>query len=420
VLKGDVAPMPGSLGTGRTRPVSDLTTLSGVVLIFSLVLGVTALVGGLVGTVGPREVLVAPPVEPSPDLGLRTFVVGLDEPTAAVAIPGADAFYVLERLGRVRIARRRDLDPVPALDLSHRIVNDAIEQGLVGIALHPTWADSGRVFLGWIDPNLTLMISEFRSDPTTLALDPGSERLVLSLAGDPDGRFHLGGTIRFGPDGYLWVAVGDGSSTPGFDDAFGHGSNPQTLRGSLLRIDVDRGDGYAIPTTNPFVDGVEGAPEVWAYGFRNPWAFTFDVDHGRVVVADVGESRFEEINLVDLGHPGHFFGWSQWEGAWCRREAECRADALVPIAMFSHDEMCAIIGGVVYVGRAIPTLRDRYVYADWCSGRLSSVSLDGDHTSSYLPLRAIERPSNFTVDEKGEIYVIQFRRGRMLKIVPRS
>jgi hypothetical protein len=137
------------------------------------------------------------------------------------------------------------------------------------------------------------------------------------------------------------------------------------------------------------------------------------------VVADVGEARFEEINLLDLDFPGQFYGWAQWEGTLCR-EAQCRDDAVAPIAMFSHDEMCAIIGGVVYDGAAIPSLRRRFVYADWCSGRLASVALDGDHTPAYLPLRAVRRPSNFTVDASGELYVIQFWRGRMLQLVARS
>ena len=418
MFKGDVARLPGSAAGAPPRLVADVATLSGLLAILAIAVGTGSLVAGIVrpavatGVRGPQAPVS---VEPVVELRVQRFVRGLDEPTAAVAVPGTDAFYVLERAGRVRVARHHDLARQPALDISSRIVTDAIEQGLVGIALDPAWDATGKVFLAFVDPDYRLVVAEYRADRQSLLLDPSSERAVLTLQHEPGGIYHLGGTLRFGPDGHLWISIGDGS-VPATGDSFGHGPDPHTLQGSMLRIDVGAGDGYAIPAGNPFADGVGGAPEVWAYGFRNPWAFDFD--GGRLVVADVGESRFEEINVIDLDDPGGFYGWSHWEGALCRDEP-CDGDAIPPDAMFGHDEMCALIGGVVYRGNAIPAAQGRFVYADWCTGRIASMALDGDHDTADLPIRALQNPSNFVTGDDGELYVLQFRRGRMLKIVAR-
>jgi len=423
---------------GRVRPY--LATFSGTLTVIALLVGSTALAIGLATSaagsggfvvLGPQpgpavsppvtRSTPPPPVEPPSDLiGLRArvFATGLEHPTAAVEIPGTDRWFVLERRGRVRVVSDGHVRPEPALDIAHLIRTDAIERGLLGIALHPGWQDNGRVFLSYTDDRGWLLITEFRSDPQALTVDVLSARVLLEIEHPEDSIYHLGGPMAFGPDGYLWIGVGDGSNPIERDSAH-NGANPFTLQGSLVRIDVDAGTGYGIPTSNPFADGFGGAPEVWAFGFRNPWTFSFD--EGRVIVADVGDTLFEEINVIPLDRPGRFYGWSWWEGNRCLLPIGCGDSAVAPDHTFPHSEVCAIIGGRVYRGSAIPELRGQYVYGDLCSGRVALIDLDGGDQGlvpSTLSLPELEGVTGFAADSHGELYAIQFPQGRISKIEP--
>lgn len=351
-----------------------------------------------------------------PELRYEVVVEGLTEPIAATFWPGTDRIFVLERAGLVRLVIGDRLRPEPVLDISEKVTTTALEQGLLGIALHPSFDANGRVFLTYTDLEQTLLLVEFTmtGDGDTITIDPASERLLISL--DQRGSYHQGGSLEFGPDGYLWIGFGDGG---GNADPERHGPNPRTLQGTISRIDVDAGDPYGIPSTNPFADGVSGAPEVWAYGFRNPWRFTFD--RGVVFVADVGEFEYEEINRIPLDQPGGFYGWSIWEGPKCFRQGECAdTGAIFPNLSFFHEGLCAIVGGPVYRGSAIPELHGHYFHAEFCNGFVESVVFIGGEPVTQKRWDSLERvrlPTSFFTDDEGETYLMHLS-GEIRKIVP--
>lgn len=436
--------MARGFAVGLRRGVADSTTVSGIVTVAAVVLGASALVAGLVTSGGGGEagvvlgpqappsaiVEAAPGASPSPRDAIesdlvavraRVVVDGLREPTGGVAIPGTDSFFVLERSGRVLVVSGGDVRPEPALDVAGAVTTRAYEQGLIGIALHPEWYDNGRVFVSYTDRAGSLTLAEFESDTASLRMDRATERVLLVVEHTADAIYHLGGTMAFGPDGYLWLAVGDGSSPSGADTNH-NGPNPFTLPGTLLRLDVGTPGEYAIPSSNPFRDGIGGAPEVWAFGFRNPWAFTFD--NGHLIVADVGHDSYEEIDAIPLSRRGGFYGWSWWEGDECRLSIGCDDSAIPPIVVLPHDEVCAIIGGPVYLGRAIPELVGQYLYSDYCSGQIAGIPVEpvlyagGAPAADGMKLPVVEGISRFVVDSSGEVFVIQFGRGRILKLEP--
>ena len=232
---------------------------------------------------------------------------------------------------------------------------------------------------------------------------------MIFVTTQPAGN-HNGGMLAFGPDGYLYIGLGDGG---GADDRYGNGQRPDTVLGTLLRLDIDGGDpvggvAYAIPPDNPFVDG-GGAPEVWAYGLRNPWRFSFDQD--LVYVGDVGQNRWEEIDVASASEGGLNYGWPIMEGTHCFSPSSgCDTDDLhLPVAEFSHGDGCSVTGGYVYRGAAIPELDGRYFYSDYCGGWLRSfvyengVATDAqDHTEQVGSLTSV---TSFGTDAFGELYV---------------
>jgi glucose/arabinose dehydrogenase len=228
---------------------------------------------------------------------------------------------------------------------------------------------------------------------------------VLLEIDQPAGN-HNGGMVAFGPDGYLWISTGDGG---GANDQFDQGQRPDTLLGTMLRIDVD-GDPYAVPTANPFADGGEGAAEVWAYGLRNPWRFSFDGD--RLYIADVGQNEIEEVDVVEVEQREALnFGWPIMEGTNCFRSSSCSSDGLVlPVVEYPHGEGCSVTGGYVYRGTAIPELVGHYFYGDYCSGWVRSflVADDGSvgEEREWLPRGTLAGLTSFGVDATGELYAM--------------
>ena len=288
-------------------------------------------------------------------------------------------------------------EPRSVLDISDLVTNSG-EQGLLGMAWHPT--DASRLFLHYSDDNGDTTIVEYTD------LDPNSARLLLSVS-QPAAN-HNGGTIEFGPDGYLWIALGDGG---GGGDTFRTGQTTDDLLASLLRIDVDEGDPYGIPPDNPYVDG-GGLPEVWAIGLRNPWRISFD--EGLVYIGDVGQNAFEEINVASAGNPALNYGWPVTEGRHCFEPPEgCDTGGqTLPVAEVSHSDAgtCSITGGVVYRGVAIPELTGHYFYSDYCGGWLRSFRWDG--TAATEPQDWTEQVGtpggvvSFGLDAAGEVYVL--------------
>ena len=294
------------------------------------------------------------------------------------------------------------------LDIRERVNDAGNEEGLLGLAFDPAFAENGYFYVNYTasGPRRTV-VSRFSvdaDDPNRA--DAGSELVFLEVA--QPYRNHNGGHVAFGPDGMLYVGLGDGGSS---GDPRGNGQDTSTLLGSILRIDVsalDETGGYTVPPDNPFAGG-EGAarPEIWAYGLRNPWRFSFDRETGDLWAADVGQNRYEEIDLVG---PGRNYGWNVMEGAHCFRRQGCDTRGLeFPVAEYGRDGGCSVTGGHVYRGLRLPTLYGAYLYADFCSGKIWALRHDGTSVTEQMLIADTGLSiSSFGEDPSGEVYVLTF------------
>jgi glucose/arabinose dehydrogenase len=342
-------------------------------------------------------------------LALTEAGTGFDAPVLLVADPEGGADLVVEQSGRIV---RDDDDHAVALDISEDVLF-AGEQGLLGLALHPDFVENGLAYVNYVDRSGTTVIEEFRVIDGRF--DTATRRQILTV--DQPARNHNGGMIAFGPDGYLWIGMGDGG---GANDRFGQAQNPDTLLGAILRIDVDaRGNGaYGIPPDNPFADAVGGSPEVWATGVRNPWRFSFDGDD--LWIADVGQNAIEEVNRVAATDTELNLGWPIMEGSMCFEAEGCDATPFVaPVVEYSHDEGCSVTGGYVYRGDAIPALNGHYFYSDFCSGFLRSQASDGSIIDWTDQVGETPQVSGFGIGGGGELYVVSLR-GVLYRLEKRS
>jgi hypothetical protein len=331
---------------------------------------------------------------------------GFNNPVLLVADPDGGADLVVEQPGRVVRADGGGHDAV--LDISGD-VSFGGEQGLLGFAVHPDFAENNLVYVNYTDNAGDTVIEQFAMIDGTVDT---SSRVPILTIGQPAGN-HNGGMIAFGPDGYLWIGTGDGGAS---NDRFGNGQNPDTLLGAMLRIQVgvDGVEPYGIPSDNPYADGVDGRPEVWAIGLRNPWRFAFD--GGTVWIADVGQERIEEVNATAAADGGLNYGWSVMEGTACFQAAECASEGLVlPIAEYTHPEGCSITGGVVYRGARTPSLDGQYFYSDYCSSLLRSTALDGSGRDWTDMVGTFGNPTGFGIGGDGEVYVVT-QQGSLFRI----
>ena len=327
---------------------------------------------------------------------------------------GTGRLFVAELRGKVRIVVAGHVSPTPFLDVGDRIVAGG-EQGLLGIAFHPRYRDDGRVFVDYTrKADGATVIASFRvsaSNPNVAI--PSSEEVLLVIA-QPFAN-HNGGALRFGPDGLLYIGMGDGGSG---NDPDGHAQNPHSLLGKVLRIDVDRGAPYAIPPGNPYANGSAGRPEIWAIGVRNPWRMGFDRATGDLFIGDVGQERFEEIDLLPAGQgAGANLGWRVAEGLHCTDNGgpvSCTDASLTrPIIEYPHADGCSVTGGTVYRGN-VPALVARYVYSDFCSGRVWSAGRAVDGTWAVRDVMTYAGSiSSFGEDERGELYFADFASGEV-------
>lgn len=340
------------------------------------------------------ETPVSPPpvpdTSPPPLQSLEyTTVAEVGFPIIVTARPGDPYALAATRGGVIRVFDDGGLGEV-VVDISGRTTVDG-ERGLLGLARHPD--DDGRLFLHYTDPSGDTVVSEMTM--TGARADPASERVLLTVA-QPAGN-HNGGMIQFGPDGALYLGLGDGG---GAGDRYGNGQNTDTLLGGLVRIDVDTGEAA-----------------LWQFGLRNPWRFWIDGDS--VWIADVGQGAFEEIDLADITRAGVNYGWPLMEGAACYAVAPCERDDLtLPLVEIARGDggSCAVTGGVVYRGSAIPELEGRFLFSDYCGGYLRSVGPDGaveDHTDMVGTAGQVV---SFGVDGEGEVYVLTT--DRILRIDP--
>jgi glucose/arabinose dehydrogenase len=351
-------------------------------------------------------------------LGLEVVVEGLERPVQFVdANDGSGRFFVVEQVGTIRILRDGELAAEPFLDIAD-LVSRGSEQGLLSMALHPEFSENGVFFIDYTDTDGDTQIERW----TTLAgdpdrADPDSVETLLTV--DQPYPNHNGGLLLFGPDGYLYVGLGDGGSG---GDPEGHAQDLSTLLGSILRIDVNAPDGdlpYGIPEENPLVGEEDARPEIWVWGLRNPWRFSFDRETGDLYIGDVGQGSYEEISIFPAGSDRRNFGWDIMEGPECYAEPSCDGSGLeMPIFAYTQEVGgCSVIGGYVYRGEAVPALRGVYLLADYCSGLLWGVGRgDNGEWLASAPMETGTRISSFGEDAAGELYVVDLG-GAVSKVV---
>jgi glucose/arabinose dehydrogenase len=350
-------------------------------------------------TAAPEPSTTTTPLVPLDELNVSFVPIasGFSQPVFVTAAPGDPRLFVVDQPGLIWTIDGSDT--APFLDINERVTFGG-ERGLLGLAFHPGYESNRRFFVNYVDNDGDTVVAEFTADGATA--DAGSERILLT-ASQPASN-HNGGMIAFGPDGYLWIGLGDGG---GADDRFGQGQRPDTLLAAMLRIDVDGGDPYAVPADNPFVGGTDGAAEVWAYGLRNPWRWSFDGE--RLFIGDVGQNRWEELSVASVGDGGLNYGWPIMEGTHCFRRSDCdQAGLVLPVIEYGHDVGCSITGGYVYRGGEIPELAGHYFYGDYCGGWVNGALIEGAGTVAevreWAERGSLPSLTSFGVDAAGEMY----------------
>jgi glucose/arabinose dehydrogenase len=378
------------------------------------------------GTNGSAPNDASPVGEPAFDpsrvkLTLRKVVGGLAQPTGVTGPgDGSGRLFVLEQPGRIRIVRDGRLVERPFLDI-RRLVSCCGERGLLGLAFPPDFNPAGgRFFIDYTDVNGDTVVAAVNVDGADGDLaDPGSLRPLLHV--DQPFANHNGGGLAFGPDGALYIGMGDGGSG---GDPQGNGQRLDTLLGKLLRIDVaidaTAGRPYAIPTDNPFASDASRRPEIWAYGLRNPWRFSFDRETGDLWIGDVGQNRFEEVDRLALGSlAGANLGWNIMEGRHCFNGNTCsRTNLVLPISEYDHSAGdCAVIGGYVYRGSAFPALVGGYIFGDECSGTIRGLVAAGpDEQDAAVLLESHRVISSFGESDDGELYLTDLGSGELYQV----
>lgn len=347
-------------------------------------------------------------------LNLEAVVTGLASPVQIVdPDDGSGRMFIVQQTGQVLILEDGAITGT-LLDISGQISTSS-EQGLLSIAVHPDFAETGLLYIDYTDTAGNTQIEEWTisaDDPNTA--DPASARTILSV--DQPAENHNGGLLMFGPDGYLYIGLGDGGNQ---GDPNGNGQNLGVLLGKILRIDIDHTEGdlpYAIPEDNPFADSDEARSEIWAYGLRNPWRFSFDKETGDLYIGDVGQGNWEEADFQPAGEGGYNFGWNTMEANDCYAVANCDPSAFtLPFFYYSHDSGgCSITGGYVYRGEAVENLSSGYLVGDYCTGYIWAVNPETGATSDAMTSGLAI--SSFGEDASGELYVVDLN-GGIYKVV---
>lgn len=328
-----------------------------------------------------------------------------------------ERLFILEQIGTIHIFDDGMLLPDPFLDIQERVNSNANEQGLLGLAFHPDYLENGRFFVNYTNIVGSTVIAQFnRLEANPNLADPNSEQILLTI--EQPYPNHNGGQIKFGPDGYLYIGMGDGGSA---GDPDNNGQNFATLLGNLLRIDVDaqeNGTLYGIPPTNPFINDGAVQDEIWATGLRNPWRFSFDRLTGDLFITDVGQNAWEEVNFqpaASLG--GENYGWNYFESVHCFSNP-CPSDGLTePVVDYSHEFGCSITGGYIYRGEQFPELWGNYFFTDFCTGIIWAMVQQADGTwQSQIVFDSERLVASFGEDQNGELYLLDHQSGEILQI----
>lgn len=329
-----------------------------------------------------------------------------------------DRLFVTEQAGVIRVFNNTQnaTSSTVFLDLTSRVLYGG-EQGLLGLAFHPSFGQNGFLYVNYVADNpRRTVIARYTAMPNDNFVDGDSELVILEV-NQPPFNNHKGGQLAFGADGYLYIGLGDGGSA---GDPFRNAQNLSSLLGKILRLDVDASSSnrhYGIPSDNPFAgNGLGYREEIYAYGFRNPWRFSFDFKSGRLWVADVGQNRLEEIDLVERSKN---YGWNIVEGTLCYDPPSgCNQTGLeLPIWTYTRDLGTAVIGGFVYHGSALPSLIDTYVYGDYGSGRIWALRINGENVTNLLLADTELNIASFGLDKDGELYLCAYN-GKIYMLNP--
>ncbi|GAB4281184.1 MAG: PQQ-dependent sugar dehydrogenase [Coriobacteriia bacterium] len=356
------------------------------------------------------------PVWP-PEVKLTEAWSGFEQPVLLThAGDGSGRSFVVELTGRVMVIEDGKPLPVPFLDIAH-LVSTGGERGLFAIAFPPDFGDTGRFYVDYTDRAGDSVVARYRVSADPNVADPGSAEIILRVK-QPFAN-HNGGQIAFGPDGYLYIGLGDGGSG---GDPQNNGQNLGTLLGTILRVDVSTPTGYAVPDDNPFIGRAGAKPEIWDYGLRNPWRFSFDARTGDLYIADVGQNAWEELNVEPPGRGGRNYGWRLYEGThpYPPGSDAASTDGLtMPVVEYPRDAGKSITGGFVYRGERSRELDGVYFYADYVSGRVWALTRSADGWRNVQVAETGMPIAGFGQDAEGEVYVLDVGSGTVYRIASR-
>jgi len=407
-----VAAKPTATVTGTAVPPTATPTQTAVMP--SEVTATPELTETVMMPIVVAETTAPPPLEQL-NLTLKPVASGFAKPLYLTHAHD-QRLFVVQQAGQIMIIEGGVTRPTPFLDIKTRVGSNGNEQGLLSVAFHPNYQKNGLFYVNYTNLEGSTTIARYNVSADPNVADEISEQILLTIP-QPYSN-HNGGHILFGPDGYLYIGMGDGGAA---NDPHNNGQSLNTLLGKILRLDVDTGSPYGVPQDNPFITTAAARPEIWSYGWRNPWRMAFDAATGDLYVADVGQNQYEEVDVELAGSGGgQNYGWRLMEASHCFNPTSCDPATLkvvMPIAEYPHSQGCSVTGGYVYHGTQFPQLNGVYLYADYCTGTVWGLRHEADGSWSQAELLASGKIiSSFGLDAAGELYLIDHRNGEVWQV----
>ena len=407
-----VAAKPTATVTGTAVPPTATPTQTAVMP--SEVTATPELTETVMMPIVVAETTAPPPLEQL-NLTLKPVASGFAKPLYLTHAHD-QRLFVVQQAGQIMIIEGGVTRPTPFLDIKTRVGSNGNEQGLLSVAFHPNYQKNGLFYVNYTNLEGSTTIARYHVSADPNVADEISEQILLTIP-QPYSN-HNGGHILFGPDGYLYIGMGDGGAA---NDPHNNGQSLNTLLGKILRLDVDTGSPYGVPQDNPFITTAAARPEIWSYGWRNPWRLAFDAATGDLYVADVGQNQYEEVDVELAGSGGgQNYGWRLMEASHCFNPTSCDPATLkvvMPIAEYPHSQGCSVTGGYVYHGTQFPQLNGVYIYGDYCTGTLWGLRHEADGSWSQAELLASGKIiSSFGLDAAGELYLIDHRNGEVWQV----